>query len=92
MPDHVSLEGPIELINGDLVLHIPLAAGGDRFASSARGICKVDGENLNVIIKPWLAEKLKVGAGSLVIVDNHDGKFNITRSAKNDEPPSYSVA
>jgi len=39
-----------------------------------------------VVIQPWLAEKLRIGAGSLVFVDNCDGKFNITRSAKNDDP------
>ncbi len=43
------------------------------------------GDNLEVEIKPWLAEKLRIGAGSLVFVDNKNGKFTITRSAANDE-------
>jgi hypothetical protein len=50
----------------------------------ARGIGHVDGEYLNIVIQPWLAEKLRIAAGSLVFVDNRDGKLNITRSASND--------
>jgi hypothetical protein len=46
----------------------------------------IDGEFLKVVIQPWLAEKLRIAAGSLVIVDNVNGKFTITRSAANDEP------
>ena len=33
MPDAVSIEGPVELIDGQLTLRIPLAAGGDKLAS-----------------------------------------------------------
>jgi hypothetical protein len=84
MTDVVSLEGPIELHDGKLVLRIPLAAGGDKLAAYARGIGDVDGEFLTVVIQPWLAEKLHVVEGSTVVVDNRDGKFNITRSARND--------
>jgi hypothetical protein len=47
---------------------------------------KVDREFLKVIIQPWLTEKLRIGAASLVIVDNVNGKFTITRSAANEEP------
>jgi hypothetical protein len=84
MTDTVSLEGPLELFNGHLTLRIPLAAGGDILAPLARGIGTVDGEYLNIIIQPWLASQLRISDGSLVVVDNHDGKFNITRSASND--------
>jgi hypothetical protein len=86
MTDLVSLEGPVELIEGELTIRIPLAAGGDRLAPLARGIGETDGEHLVVVIKPWLAEKLRIGAGSLVVVDNAEGRFRITRSAANDEP------
>ena len=84
MSEKISLEGPVELIDGKLTLQIPLVAGGDKLAPLARGIGQVDGENLNVVIQPWLAEKLRIYAGSLVVVDNDNGKFTITRSAKND--------
>jgi len=59
-----------------LTLRIPLAAGGDRLAPLARGIGDTDGEYLNVVIPPWLAGKLRIGAGSLVVVDNKNGKFH----------------
>ena len=86
MSDFISLKGPVELVDGRLVLRIPLAAGGDKLAPLARGIGEIDGEYLNVVIQPWLAEKLRVAAGSLIVVDNQNGKFTITRSAANNEP------
>jgi hypothetical protein len=67
------------------MLRIPLAAGGDKLAPLALGIGESDGEFLNVVIQPWLAEKLRIAAGSLVVVDNANGKFTITRSGANDE-------
>ena len=78
MSEIVSLRGPVELFRGQLTLRIPLEAGGDRFVHCTRGIGEVDGEYLNIVIKPWLAERLGVCHGSLVSVDNRDGKFNIT--------------
>ncbi|HEX4601073.1 MAG TPA: hypothetical protein VH116_06755 [Gemmatimonadales bacterium] len=86
MPDPTSLEGPVELIDGKLTLRVPLAAGGDQLAPLARGIGEIDGEYLKVIIQPWLAGKLRIVPGSLVFVDNRNGKFTITRSAANDRP------
>ena len=82
MSEKISLEGPVELIDGRLTLQISLAAGGDKLGPLARGIGEIDGENLNVVIQPWLAEKLRINVGSLVVVDNYNGKFTITRSAK----------
>ena len=86
MADYISLEGPLQSIDGQLVLLIPLEAGGDKLAPFARGIGEIDGDCLKVIVQPWLAEKLRVSAGSLVFVDNKNGKFTITRSAANDLP------
>jgi hypothetical protein len=80
----VSLEGPVERLGDDLVILIPLDAGGDALAPLAKGIGIVEGDCLKVTIQPWLAEKLRIGIGSLVVVDNLDGKLRITRSAKND--------
>jgi hypothetical protein len=84
MTNYVSLEGPVELENGQLTLRIPLEAGGDTLAPLAKGIGEVHGDDLVVTIKPWLAEKLRIGVDSLVVVDNAEGKFRITRSAAND--------
>lgn len=84
MDDVISIEGPVELIDGNLMVRIPLSAGGEQLAPFARGIGQIEGESLCVIIEPWLAEKLRIGEGSLVVVDNRNGKFTITRSASND--------
>jgi hypothetical protein len=84
MTDPISLEGPLELHDGKLTLRIPLGAGGAKLAPFAKGIGEVDGGYLNVVIQPWLADELRIAEGSLVVVDNHDGKLRITRSARND--------
>jgi hypothetical protein len=73
----VSIKGPIESIDGQLALLIPLQMGGDELAKCARGIGEVEGDFLKIIILPWLAEKLGLSEGSLVRVDNDGGKFNI---------------
>ena len=62
MSNEVSLEGPLELTDGRLTLQIPLTAGADKLAPFARGIGEIEGENLNVVIQPWLAEKLRISA------------------------------
>lgn len=84
MDDFISIEGPVELIEGELTIRIPLSEGGQDLAPFARGIGQIEGDCLKVVIQPRLAEKLRIGEGSLVIVDNQNGKFTITRSAKND--------
>ena len=85
MTDYVSLEGPVELVEEQLILRIPLDVGGDRLAPLAKGIGSIVGDELHVVIQQWLAEKLRIAEGSLVIVDNKNGKFTITRSPANDE-------
>jgi hypothetical protein len=85
MAEVISVEGPVEMVDGEFTLLIPLEAGGAALAPLVKGIGEIDGEFLKVVIQPWLAAKLRIGAGSLVIVDNANGKFTITRSAANDE-------
>ena len=86
MAEVVSLEGRVELVDGELAILIPLKLRGAVIAPLAKGIGEINGEFLKVVIQPWLAEKLRIAAGSLVIVDNMNGKFTITRSAANDQP------
>src|SRR5690349_24441501 len=76
----VSLEGPVEDIDGNLTLRIPLDAGGKALIECSRGIARVENDYLHVTIPKWLADKLLIAAGSKVIVDNRNGKFNITPS------------
>jgi hypothetical protein len=75
--DVVSLQGPVERIDGRLVLRIPLDAGGDQLAHCARGVSEVQGQYLTIVIQEWLAGLLRIEEGDLVIVDNANGKFNI---------------
>jgi hypothetical protein len=82
--NYISLEGPVESIDGQLMLRIPLEQIAEEFIALTRGIGRVEGDVLCVVIKPWLAEKLRISEGSLVFVDNKNGKFTITRSAAND--------
>ena len=72
-----SINGPVEDVGGNLTLRIPLAAGGEELASCSRGIGVVEGDFLVVVIPAWLAEKIGVVAGSVVNVNNREGKFNI---------------
>ena len=73
----VSLQGPVERIDGKLVLRIPLDAGGDHLVHHARGISEVQGQYLTIFIQEWLAGMLRIEEGDLVNVDNANGKFNI---------------
>ena len=84
VPETIFLEGPVELINDKLAVRIPLAVGGDKLAPLAKGLGKIDGEYLNVMIPRRLAKKLKIHPDSIVSVDNRKGKFNITTGATND--------
>lgn len=85
----ISIRGPLESVGGKMLLLIPLDAGGRNLAPSAKGIGRVEDGFLKVEILPWLAEKLEVHTGSIVVVDNLDGKFRITRTdeAERSQPP-----
>lgn len=76
--------GPVEADAAGLVLRIPLVEGGRELARSARGIGRVEGDQLIVRVPAFLAENLRIGQGSLVVVDNLEGKFRMTRSELND--------
>lgn len=85
-----SLSGPVEKLDGQLFLRIPLAAGGNELVDCSRGIGSVANGMLIVEILPWLAEKLKICEGSLVTVDNRKGKFNIESRPKEEPIKSHS--
>jgi hypothetical protein len=72
-----SLQGPVEKIDGKLMLRIPLEAGGKDLVACSRGIGQIDGEFLSIHILDWLAQKLGISEGSRVSIDNANGKFNI---------------
>lgn len=78
MEELISLTGPVERVAGKLVLIIPLDAGGDKLHSVCKQISLLDGPNLIITIPDWLAGTLRIDEGSLVSVDNRNGKLNIT--------------
>jgi hypothetical protein len=80
MEEVMSLEGPVLKINGELVLIIPLSAGGYELVECSRGISELQGEFLKIVIPEWLAGVLRIEKGDLVCVNNTDGKFHIMPS------------
>ncbi len=78
--DYVSLCGPIEKEGDRLVMRIPLDAGGEQLYLVSKQISEIDGDDLVVHIPVWLAEKIQVGEGTQVFVDDRWGKFNITKA------------
>ena len=88
-PKKISIRGPLESVDGKMVLLIPLEAGGRDLAPFTKGIGGVSDGYLKIEIRPWLAEKLDVHVGSLVDVDNIEGKFQITRTGEEwpNKPP-----
>lgn len=77
MDSVTTLTGPVEYIDGKLWLRIPLDAGGSELVAASRGIGVVEGEFLSIEIMDWLARKLGISEGSLVTVDNANGKLNL---------------
>jgi hypothetical protein len=78
MKEIMPLEGPVLKIDGELVLIIPLSAGGVDLMECSRGISEVQGEFLKIVIPEWLAGLLRIEEGDLVCVEDADGKFHIT--------------
>ena len=72
------------------MLQIPLADGGAALVACSRGISRVENDTLIVTIPDWLAEKLGLSQGSSVIVDNRNGKFNITLAVSDTDEDSAS--
>ena len=80
MEEGKSLEGPGLKVNGEVVLIIPLSAGGEELMKCSRGISEVQGKFLKIVIPEWLAGMLRVEEGDLVSIHNTDGKFHISPS------------
>ena len=77
MGNVTTLQGSVEKVDGKLVLYIPLSAGGDQFIECSKGISELQDEYLKVVIPEWLAGTLRIEEGTLVAIDNMNGKFNI---------------
>jgi len=77
MGELISIQGPVEKVDGQLALLIPLSAGGDQLIDCSRGVSEVQGEILKIVIQGWLAGMLRIEEGDLVVVSNRDGKLHI---------------
>ena len=80
MDEEMSLEGPVLKIDGELVLVIPLASGGEELIACSRGISEIQGDFLRVVIPEWLAGMVRIEEGDLVCISNADGRFHIQAS------------
>jgi hypothetical protein len=89
MDNVTSLSGPVEKIDGKLVLRVPLEVGGKELVACSKGIGEINGECLSIHIMDWLAKKLGISEGSTVVVDNANGKFNICLSQRNSNSEAY---
>ena len=74
----ISLEVRVLQVSGKFTLLIPLEAGGNELIECSHGIAEIAGEDLKVTIPDWLSDKMGLEEGSLVQIDNQDGKFNFT--------------
>ena len=72
-----SLSGPVEMVDNRLVLQIPLAEGGAGLVAASRGIGVVIEDYLEITIPAWLAQRLGISDGTVVNVNNLNGKLNI---------------
>lgn len=79
MGDVISLQGPVEKVDGKLILLLPLETGGNDLIKCCRSISEVQGEHLKIFTPDWLADMLRIEVGDLVSVDNAGGKFNFRR-------------
>jgi hypothetical protein len=78
MAETMSLQGPVFKVNGQLMLLIPLEAGG---IEGARGVSEAQGSYLKVAIPEWIAGLLRIEEGDTVCVSNWDGKLHIEPGA-----------
>jgi hypothetical protein len=76
MDKMISWTGPVLKINGELVLMISLAEGGDEFVDCSRSLSEVQGEYLRIVIQEWLPAMLRLDQGDLVCVHKTGGKFH----------------
>ncbi len=77
--NYVSLQGPVERRQNRLVLRIPLDAGGDKLQLVAHATSFVEDRDLIVLLPEWLAQRMHLGEGSEVYIDDRWGKLNIAR-------------
>ena len=66
----------------DRKLMLPLATGGRELIGCTRAIGRIANVHLKVEIRDWTAQKLDLGVGSRVEVDNVTGEFRLQKSSR----------
>ena len=74
MAEPMSLQGPVFKVNGQLMLLIPLEAGG---IEAAHSVSEAQGSYLKVAIPEWIAGLLRIEEGDLVSVSSDDGDLPV---------------
>ena len=88
MMSKLPIQGPIELVNDQFCLMIPLEAGGDELVPLTTKIATVEGDMLKVVVPDWMMKYLGLRVDGLVDIDIVDGKFNIKSAEwKPGDPP-----
>ena len=77
--EFVALEGPVERRGEQLVLRVPMKAGGERLQLVARTTSYEEDGRLVVVLPEWLSKRLKLEEGTAVHVDDRGGRLNIAR-------------
>ena len=77
MAEPMSVQGPVLKVNGELMLLIPLEAGGAERVEASRSVPEVQGSYLKVAIPEWIAGLLRIEEGDLVSVSSGDGDLRV---------------
>jgi hypothetical protein len=71
------IEGPVELVDDEFCLRIPLEVCGEAMVAATKGIGRVEDGTLIITIPDSMMKFLNLRVGGLVWVDIVDGKYNI---------------
>ena len=82
MSDYVSIDGPIEMIDGRMLVRIPLEPYGKSLVDCTQSLSFIADDHLCIEIHEWMLEKLEMNAADLLHIDNANGEFNMRRADK----------
>jgi len=78
-----TMTGPVVEHEGYFWLIIPLGQGGKHFIDCSKGVSLVEDGYLKIFIAARVAEGLGIRNGSMVQINNRDGKLNIRLADSN---------
>lgn len=78
-----TITGPAVEHGGNFWLIIPLEPGGKHFVDCTKGTSIVEDGYLKIFIAARVAEVIGIRNGSIVQIDNRDGKLNVQLTNSN---------